>query len=567
MPWHSRPAAGSSANRDVVAIAALALLLLHVLFAQLTLILAIAFAVTGQLARWRPQWLAGPAAAGLIWSLAVGPASAAAGFTAGPGQVARYLAAAVGHPAALVHLSRGFAGAPHWLPRQFPLALITAAAEAALAGAIWRLRRRRAGQPARYRTGPVVAARRRVASAALAAGSVVTADGACLGLDPATGRRVTISWAEAERGVLATGPDQADLERCGAALALAAIRRRKAVLVIDLAGGADLAAALTAGCAAAGAPLHAFGPAGPGCYEPARGSRPARMAALTAAMIDWSAVSDVRRRACASYLADACAVLAAAPGDPRRPVLDELAWLLQPGALLRRAALVPGSYPGAGALADRAGAAERLLSADPAAVSAGADQLTRLRGAALGRWLRPGEPAISVGGAMRDRAVVTFALDRSAHGRSAAMIAALAAADLLDVLTELQAMAVRTDCLAWIHGCEALPARRLADLIRMGAKTGAGVLLTTTSGAAAAALAGAAGVIVARGTPDPAVTAALRAGPGGDDSVGKGSFGAPDGQLPDLGAAALTLLVRGPGARYLPGCEAARAPLTRVGTR
>jgi hypothetical protein len=97
--------ASTPRRTELVAVAALAALLLHVLFAQLTLVLAIIFTAVDRLARWRPQWLAVPAAAGLIWALAIGAGRAAAGFTAGPGRAAAYLAAAFGHPTALVHLS------------------------------------------------------------------------------------------------------------------------------------------------------------------------------------------------------------------------------------------------------------------------------------------------------------------------------------------------------------------------------------------------------------------------------------------------------------------------------
>jgi hypothetical protein len=355
--------ASTPRRTELVAVAALAALLLHVLFAQLTLVLAIIFTAVDRLARWRPQWLAVPAAAGLIWALAIGAGRAAAGFTAGPGRAAAYLASAFGHPTALVHLSRGFAGLPGWLPGQLPLALIAGSAEAALAGAVWRLRRSRAGAPVTARPGLAVAVRRRAARSALARGEVLTLSGVSLGLDPATGRRASITWPEAERGVLITGASEAALAACGGALALAAIRRRKAVIMIDLTDGRDIAGRLPAACAAAGAPLLAFGGAGQRSYEPYRGGHPARAASLVAAMIDWSAVSDVRRRACAAYLADACAVVAAAPADPRLPLLDDLAGLLQPDALRARAGLVPGYHPRREMLLDRADASAKVLAA------------------------------------------------------------------------------------------------------------------------------------------------------------------------------------------------------------
>ena len=178
---------------------------------------------------------------------------------------------------------------------------------------------------------------------------------------------------------------------------------------------------------------------------------------------------------------------------------------------------------------------------------------------------------------------MTFALDRAVHGRSAAMVAALAAADLLAILAELQAMAVRTDCLAWISGCEMLPRGRLADLVRRGAQTGAAVLLTTASATAAAALADDVGVIVTRGRADPALEqrlaeladpavrpAAAASGTGragGDPFRQEGGNWAAAKSAAGQGTEALALLVRGPGARYLPSCQAIPAAARRGAER
>ncbi|MGO9164829.1 MAG: hypothetical protein ACLP7J_29725 [Streptosporangiaceae bacterium] len=599
-------------RRDYAAAAGLVLLLGHLLFAQVTVVLAVVFTATSRLTRWRPLWLAVPAAAGLTWACAIGPVRAAAGFAAGPAQVTGYLAGSFGHPGELLHLSRAYAGLGSWLPRQLPLALIAGAAEAGLA--FW-IRRYRTGEPDRYRPGLVVAARRRAAAAALAAGDTLTATGAGLGLDPATGRRAEVSWAEAQRGVLITGSAPDALVQTGLALAVAAVRRRKAVVVIDLAGRPQTGAALAAACAAAGAPLRRFGPAGPGCYEPVRGGHPERAAALALAMIDWSEVSDAGRRTCTACLTDACAVLAAAPAAPGRPGLDDIAALLQPDALRARAAGIPGFHARRPVLADRAEVSAALLEQDPAAAAVAVQQLTRLRRSALGCWLRPAAPGpgpggvepdlpISLGQALRDRAVLSFALDQAVHGRSARMIAALALADLIDVLAELQAMAVRTDCLAWITGCEALPAGRLAELVRLGAQTGAAIVLSATSAPAAVDLAGVARVIAVRGAAEPQLAAALASGTPSDGAAqpgpvqtglaqagprqvgpaltrpgaGPAAWGGPASARPaafwpeDSGQAmaaalaaadpdVLTLLVRGPGGRLLHGCQAVPAGL------
>ena len=71
----------------VMAACAVLILLAHLLLAQLTLGLAVALTVTGRASRWRLWWLTGPAAAGLFWALAIGPAAAVAGFAAGPAHV------------------------------------------------------------------------------------------------------------------------------------------------------------------------------------------------------------------------------------------------------------------------------------------------------------------------------------------------------------------------------------------------------------------------------------------------------------------------------------------------
>ena len=183
---------------------ALAGLLAHLLLAQLTLLLAVALDLAGRVSRWRPLWLGAPAAAGFLWVLAIGPGRALAGFTAGPHQVLGYLAGAIGQPARVLHPARAFAGIGRWLPRQAPLALLLAPAEAAMA---WWLRWRRAGAQGLPppRPGLIVAARRQLTVAWVRSGGVVSRAGACLGADQETGRPAGISWRAAEGGVLVTG--------------------------------------------------------------------------------------------------------------------------------------------------------------------------------------------------------------------------------------------------------------------------------------------------------------------------------------------------------------------------
>ena len=249
----------------------------------------------------------------------------------------------------------------------------------------WWLRWRRAGAQGLPppRPGLIVAARRQLTVAWVRSGGVVSRTGACLGADRETGRPAGISWRAAEGGVLVTGAVPADLSGASFQLVHAAIRRRKPVLVVDLRGLGGLPGALAGICADAGAPLHVFGPAGQGCYEPWRGGEPARKAALVMGMIDWGPVNDHARRTCAAYLNDLFAVAAAAPGDPRLPVLDDVAALLAPPALRARVREVPPYHPRRGA-AGRAGPGLR----GPAGSRSGRGHVPR-RGAGRAARLAP----------------------------------------------------------------------------------------------------------------------------------------------------------------------------------
>src|ERR1700722_20027528 len=375
-------------------------LLAHLVLAQLTLLLTVALELTGRVARWRPLWLAGPAAAGFLWILAIGPGRAVAGFTAGPHQVLGCLAGAAGQPARVLHPARWLAGIGRGLPRQAPVALILAPAEVAVAG--WLRARQEAGRGLPPpRPGLIVAVRRLGTVAWVRSGGVVTRTGACLGADWRTGRPAGISWRAAEGGVLVTGAAVAEVSAASFQLVHAAIRRRKPVLVVDLGdpdgpggldglgGSAGLAGALASICADTGAPLHVFGPAGQGCYEPLRGGDPARKAALVMGMIDWGPVAEHARRTCGAYLNDLFAVAAAAPGDPRVPVLDDVAALLSPAALRARMREVPPYPPPRRTLGERVRVSAGLLEADPVTASFLAGELAGLRASALGRWLRP----------------------------------------------------------------------------------------------------------------------------------------------------------------------------------
>jgi hypothetical protein len=545
-PRRARPLSPGDTPRrgELAAALAAAGLLAHLLLAQLTLLLTVALDLTGRVARWRPLWLAAPAAAGFLWVLAIGPGRALAGFTAGPHQVLGYLAGAARQPARLLHPARAFAGSGRWLPRQAPFALILAAAEVAVTR--W-LRARHAGERALPpRPGLIVAARRLGTVAWVRSGGVVTRTGACLGADWRTGRPAGISWRAAEGGVLVTGAAVAGVSAASFQLVHAAIRRRKPVLVVDLggpggpggldgagglgeAGGLDgagglgwaggLGGALASVCAGTGAPLYVFGPAGQGCYEPLRGGDPARKAALVMGMIDWGPVADHARRACGAYLSDLFAVAAAAPGDPRVPVLDDVAALLSPAALRARMRQVPPYHPRRGPLGERVSVSASLLETDPATASFLAGELTGLRATALGQWLRPagagahgggargagtgsGPVQISLSAVIRERAVAFFPLDQSRHGRSARMIANLVALDTAAVFAESQRLGVAGDGLAWFGDADAMARAALAPLISTGAQAGLATVLSTVSAQAAGPLAALANVLVVQGPAD-----------------------------------------------------------------
>ena len=257
-------------------------MLAHLLFAQATLVLAALGVITGRISRWRPLWLAGPAAAGAAWTAQLGVSRAMAGFLAGPRQVLDYLTGAAGHPARLARLSTAFSGAGHWLPEQLPLALLLAAGETAAVGWLGRggwLRGPggpdgpdgpgRPGGPADcYRPGLIVALRRRRTVADLAAGEVVTRAGCALGLETATGRPAEIAWAQAQGGVLSVGAGHRVAALAALPLACAAARRHQTLIVIDLVGRPWLGGAVADACAAAGVRLAQLGPDEPGLGGP-----------------------------------------------------------------------------------------------------------------------------------------------------------------------------------------------------------------------------------------------------------------------------------------------------------
>ncbi len=553
---------------EMLAVCVVLVVLAHVLFAQLTLILAVVFYLITRVTRWRLSWLTIPAAAGLAWTAAAGPRAAAAGFAAGPARIADYLGAS-GHQADhLLHFTAAFAGIGTWLPRQLPLALVAAAAEAALAGWLTWLHTDEWNLPP-ARPGLIVAARRAATVRAIRTGGVVTRDGGCLGVAPGSGARVTLSWAEAAGGVSVCGSAGPDVLTTSFQLIHAAVRRRKPVLAVDHTSDPGLPGRLAAVCAAAGAPLLVFGadqghrgggsdPADAwvrmACYEPFRHGDPGRRAALVTAMLSWDGPGQQYRRSCVAYLEDVFELLDAAPGDPRVPVLDDVIHLLNPVAMRARMEYVSAGYARRDVLAERTRVSTSLVSAEPATIAELGRQLRELRASPFGRWLRPaaGAPAarapaaggpaaeIELGRAVAERAVVLFRLGGPGRAESSAMLTRLICQDLLAAGAALNGIGVAGDGLVWLAECGSLPRHSVSDLIARGQDTGLPVLATTTSAQVAVDLADLVNVIVAHRMDDAAAARRLSA-------VAGPLAPADPGRPPDLGADANSAANPGPG--------------------
>jgi hypothetical protein len=488
--------------------------LAHVLFAQLTIILAGVFVLTTRATRWRLSWLLAPAAIGAVWTLAAGPRAAAAGFADGPAKVAGYLGAGGHQLEHLLHFGAAFSGAGSWLPRQLPLAIVAGAAEAAVIGWLsWLHTDELNASPAR--PGLVTVARRALVRRAIRAGGVVTRDGGCLGVAAGSGARVTLSWSEAAGGVAVCGSAGQDVLSAGFQLVHAAVRRRKPVVAVDFTADPGLPGRLAAVCAGAGVPLQVFGdpavrtdpgrtrprPGPQACYEPFRHGSAGQRASLIMAMVSWDGPGSQYRRSCSAYLQDVFELIDAAPGDPRVPVLDEVIHLLNPIAMRARMEHVPGAYPRRDALAERTRVSVSLLHAEPATTAALARQLRELRTSAFGRWLRPSGqgPAaeLDLGRTVAERGAVLFRLGGLGQPACSAMLARLVCQDLLTASAALHRIGVDGDGIVWLTECGSMPRASVTDVIARGPGTGLPVLAATTSAPTAAELAELANVIVA----------------------------------------------------------------------
>jgi hypothetical protein len=215
------------------------------------LILAAALILLGRLSRWRLHWLMVPALCAACWLAVASPPGAhgllvaANAIAAQSGRLARLAAGVAAQPARLLHAGPALRAALAGTERSLPAYLLVATVEAAFV--LWLGWHR---SPPDWRPGLVATQRKRSAIRALTAGRTVTADGCALGVDVAAGRLAGVSWTTAQRGVLLAGHDEQQVASPALAAVCAAVRRRKTVLMLDLAGAHGHLARRTAELAA-----------------------------------------------------------------------------------------------------------------------------------------------------------------------------------------------------------------------------------------------------------------------------------------------------------------------------
>jgi hypothetical protein len=444
---------GSFRPSELVAGLAAVAVVAQCALAPVSLLVAGLLALVGRISRWQLTWLLLPAVGSACWLAVAGPLATAHALAAGAGRLMAADLAAALHPGRLLHPAAVFAGSGRWLPTELPLLLLAGTAEAAIV--LWPHRTRRPGL--------VAVLRRRAAAAALAAGHTVTASGFTIGVD-GSGRLSGVSWAQAERGVLLTGGDPLELDQIGLAIACAAVRRRKAMLVLDL--------------TAAGATRD---------HVSCDRDHPSCDRDHLSCGRDH--VSCGRDHVSCGRDHPSCDPAGLTPVLPRS-VVDGRMKRARTGRLDRR---------GAGVCAQVAGLAERA-GAPVSCVGSVADRAPGASEAAAARGARTSD-TVSLNGAfgraIRRRSVVLLPAHHAVAARSEATQRALS--ELVGTLISLRELGLRGDCLVWVVGCEAAEASRLSDLLSLGHATGTAVVLSTTSPEVAADLAGDAGVVVASG--------------------------------------------------------------------
>jgi len=255
-PDHPDPRAGRFRRGELAAGLAAAAVMAQLVLAPVSVLVAGVLVLTGRISRWQLSWLLLPALGSACWLVVAGLPAATHALAVSAGRLMAAEVAVAANPKRLLHPAAAFAGSGRWQQQGLPLLVLAGTAEAAIV--LWsgtvlrpgtqrrpgRFRRPRSGQQVLAgskatqgrRPGLVAVLRRRRAAAALTAGHTVTASGFAIGVDYHSGRLAAVSWAQAERGVLLTGADPIELDQIGLAIACAAIRRRKAVLVLDLVG-------------------------------------------------------------------------------------------------------------------------------------------------------------------------------------------------------------------------------------------------------------------------------------------------------------------------------------------
>ena len=193
---------GTPHRREVLAALTLLAVLASLLFAPVTLGLAVAFHAIGKITRWRPVWLAGPAACGLVWVLAIGPAAALTGFLAAPRAVLALLAGpGAAHPPRRLRRFRPL------VPRPVPDRSHPGRGHRGR-GLVAGLAAHRRVAPSRPPPGTGHPVRRRLTAAFVKSGVSSPAPGRAWGLTPAPagpprcpgGRRNEGCWSPAPRG-------------------------------------------------------------------------------------------------------------------------------------------------------------------------------------------------------------------------------------------------------------------------------------------------------------------------------------------------------------------------------